>query len=925
MIEQLRFYFRHSFNDLRVNGRRTFFALLCIAAGVAAIVSLQTVAAMISDTLTTNLQKTNRGDIQLNIGFSGLEDGVMAAAAKDGLLAADAEGAFASELTFYSLSDAGEEAIRSWLAEYAPGSRMTARRDLTNFFGVFSGTGRGTVINVPASGTEASQITPVLIDPTQYPFYGAVASTDGLPLAQMLQSSTDIVLDQRVADALKVKIGDTVRVNGAQADFTVRGIVPTESEVADPFQDIFAALFGFYYLDDSAAALFEGTTAISRVYIQLDDPTQVGTLNNRLTQAFPFVDITTTDDLRQQNAELAGQVNQLVTVMGLVSLLLGSIGIINTMQVIVRRRTVEIAVLKAMGLQADQVTILFLVEAFLMGIAGSLLGIVLGWLTTFVIKGVAENLVAQSLSFRIVPAAALNGLIVGTLVTTIFGFLPTLAAGQVRPGVVLRPNDRLVPRAGCLRTLIALVVMIIALALVAQTILGGFGTALAVTLGAFFAAGFLFVMLSFMIWLIGRFFPSFGIIDLKISLRQMLASRGRAAITLLALVVGVFSLSLITLFADSINNIMRFTLEEGSGGNVIITVAAPPLLIPVEAALKNQDGVNSYQTLRNYSAELVSIQTPDGQTRNRDEIKAALLENNELANALSSFGADVNTERLIENQLENLGFLTGRQMDQPMDANLLRGRAFTSADAGQPVILMADSANTSGIGLDVGSRVTYRFGEGTDAQVLTFEVVGVTRKSLAAIGANDDFFVPYDALPAGIQPISTQIMVDMEDSAVPALRQQIGRLPGTFVLETALFTRLINGLLGTFTAFPTMVALLGLIVGGVVIANSVALATLERQREIAVMKAIGLQRERVLGMLLLENGILGLIGGLIGVGIGLLGLTVLLAVSSGPGQIIPYGTALILMGLCVLVALVAATATAWSASGEKPLTVLRAE
>jgi putative ABC transport system permease protein len=927
MIEQLRFYFRHSFNDLRVNGRRTAFALLCIAAGVAAIVSLQTVAVMIGDTLTTNLQKTNRGDIQISIdmGFRGSQSESLQTAAEDGLLVAQAEGGFGGNITFYNFSDTGAEAMRAWLTEYAPGSQMTTRRDLTNFFGVFSGSGRGTALNAPASGAEASQVTPVLIDPAHYPFYGAITSTDGLPLAEMLQVPTDIVLDQRIAKSLNVTIGDTVRVNGAQADFTVRGIVATESEVADPFQDVFAALFGFYYLSDSAAPLFEGDAPISRIYVQLSDPAQVSAVSARFVQAFPFVSSTTTDDLRTQNAELAEQINQMVTVMGLVSLLLGSIGIINTMQVIVRRRTVEIAVLKAMGLQADQVTILFLVEAFLMGIAGSLLGIVLGWLTTFVIKGVAENLVAQSLSFRIVPAAALNGLIVGTLVTTIFGFLPTLAAGQVRPGVVLRPNDTLIPRAGCLRTLVALVVMVVALALVAQTILGSFGTALGVTLGAFFAAGFLFVLLSFVIWLIGRFFPSLGSVDLKISLRQMLASRGRAAITLLALVVGVFSLSLITLFADSINNLLRFTLAEGSGGNVIVTVAAPPLLIPVEAALKNLDGVNHYQTLRNFNGTLVSIQTPDGQTRTRDEIKSDLLENNGLASALSSFGAEVNTDTIVESQLRTIGVLTGRQMDQLPEATLLRGRAFTSADTGQPVMLMADNAGTSGIGLDVGTRVTYRFGEGADAPTQTFEIVGVTSRSLVSIGANSNFSIPYDALPASVQPASTQILVDIEESAIPTLRQQIGQLPGTFVLETALFTRLLTGLLGTFTAFPTMVALLGLIVGGVVIANSVALSTLERRREIAVMKAIGLQRERVMGMLLLENGILGLIGGLIGVGIGLFGLTVMLAASQGAVQIIPYGTALLLMGLCILVALVAAGATAWGASGEKPLNVLRGE
>ena len=91
------------------------------------------------------------------------------------------------------------------------------------------------------------------------------------------------------------------------------------------------------------------------------------------------------------------------------------------------------------------------------------------------------------------------------------------------------------------------------------------------------------------------------------------------------------------------------------------------------------------------------------------------------------------------------------------------------------------------------------------------------------------------------------------------------------------------------------------------------------------MKAVGLQRERVLGMLLLENGLMGLIGGLIGVGLGVLMLVILLSFSGGLANVIPYGTALLLMLLCILVALVAAATTAWGASGEKPLNVLRYE
>jgi putative ABC transport system permease protein len=91
------------------------------------------------------------------------------------------------------------------------------------------------------------------------------------------------------------------------------------------------------------------------------------------------------------------------------------------------------------------------------------------------------------------------------------------------------------------------------------------------------------------------------------------------------------------------------------------------------------------------------------------------------------------------------------------------------------------------------------------------------------------------------------------------------------------------------------------------------------------MKAIGLQRERVLGMLLLEYSLMGTISGLIGIGLGGGISLVLLRVLFGQSSVFPYLTALGLMGLCVIVAVLAAVVTAWGASGAKPLNVLRYE
>jgi putative ABC transport system permease protein len=212
-----------------------------------------------------------------------------------------------------------------------------------------------------------------------------------------------------------------------------------------------------------------------------------------------------------------------------------------------------------------------------------------------------------------------------------------------------------------------------------------------------------------------------------------------------------------------------------------------------------------------------------------------------------------------------------------------------------------------------------------EAQTVSLEIVGIAQESLMGVGFEPTNYFLEGTLPDGLPPGMMTIVANIAPEAISDVRQALAGTLGVFVIENAAITRLINSLLGTFTAFPTMVATLGLIVGGVVIANSVALTTMERRREIAVMKAVGLQRYRVLLMLLLENALLGLVGGLVGIGMGLIGVVLFASASGAPSTTVPYGTALLLMLLCVVVAVIAALSSAWGAAGEKPLNVLRYE
>lgn len=928
MIEKFRFYISHSMNDLRVNGQRTIFALLCIAVGVAAIVSLQTLGVMIQDTLTGNLRETNKGDIQFDNelrfrtfsfddmqeqedfnfeDFESLSASIEKEAVDSGLLEVVEGTTFFGQSTRY-FGQQGREILAQWAEDNIPQPvTFTYGYQVVDEISIFTNFGVGTIGELPRTSLRATNLTPVMIDSQTYPLVGEIRANDGTLLSDLFPTPNSIVLSDNIARNLRAEIGDSIRLSGIDDEFTVTGIVATEEEAG--FSNVLAGIFGFYYVDTSAIPLFGIEERVQKVYMALDNPNDalLTEITEKLEKQYPFLSFTTTLDVAERNQFVSDLLDQLLTVMGLVSLLLGSIGIVNTMQVVVRRRTLEVAVLKTIGLQANQVTLLFLVQAFIMGVIGSLFGIVLGWGLTFVIKGSAETLLGQTLPFRITPEPAITGLIVGALVTTVFGFLPTLSAGQVRPGIVLRPNDDIIPRTGLLRSLGALFIVIIALTIIAGGILGNFGLAFGVVIGTFFMAGFFYFVLQLLLWLTGKFFPAFGWIDLRLSLKAVLVGRRRGAFTLLALVVGVFSLSLVTLLADSANRAINELVSTGLGGNVLIQTFGGGSTDQIETILEQAEGINSYTLTKLHGMDLVSVTKNDGTVLNKEVIDSTIIANGGNISSFSNLFQQV-TERDVTNNLPDVTFLAGN------------GRQFTADDTNQQRIIIPRDTATIAAGLAVGDVITFRL---TNNQEVNFTIIGLSEPPSVVTQPP----VPY--VPSGslgdVNPFSVGVILDINEDNIPELRNALSKIPGVFMIEARLLNIFINAILGQLTAMPILVTALSLIVGGVVIANSVALATIERRKEIAVMKTVGVQRERVLGMLLLENAIMGFIGGLLGVGLGLIGLALSISQLPGAGSIIPYGTALLLMLLCVGIALVAAMTTAWGASGEKPLNVLRYE
>ncbi len=124
----------------------------------------------------------------------------------------------------------------------------------------------------------------------------------------------------------------------------------------------------------------------------------------------------------------------------LISLLVGAVGIMNTMYTSVLERTKQIGIMKAIGASSDAILALFLIESGMIGIVGGILGIILGVFVAFLIGLVAGGVgVAGLFSFAALDFLGFAVILIITFITGIIsGILPARQAAKMEPAEALR-------------------------------------------------------------------------------------------------------------------------------------------------------------------------------------------------------------------------------------------------------------------------------------------------------------------------------------------------------------------------------------------------------------------------------------------------------------------------------------------------------
>ncbi|HEY3072633.1 MAG TPA: ABC transporter permease [Candidatus Limnocylindrales bacterium] len=744
---------------------------------------------------------------------------------------------------------------------------LTAVRDTP---GVAQATGqieRRTYLQATLGSGPRPPVTLLAVDPS---LDRTVHDRQGLP---DLSSDGEVLVSEDLAREDGLAVGSTIVVQGAAADVTVtvRGVLPGNGPIFDG--DGRAAVVTL----QAARAAF-GPIGLSRIDLTVGPGVTPAAVTQELERRLglePYLLFTPADlaaSLRSSTADFQAT----TALIAAVTLFGGAFLIFNTLSMSVTELFREVGLLRAAGTTRRQVHRLVLTQAVTLGALGSAGGIVLGWLLAALMAGYVRSVAGVPVEAVEVPlAAVVLAIAIGVLVTVAAALEPAWRAGRISPIDALRSRPEQGPAIRARLRWLAVVFAVIAVAgLLAWPSRVGdpalvrallvYGLLLACTIASPFVLGPLGR-------LAGLPFSVLLVPEERLARGALTRDRGRTALTVGALMVGVAMIVALAGVAQNARQAAAAWVTDVIPGDEILTAINP---VPVDGATAVPEdlfvpGVVRVTPIATFAVAYQGVRL----------------------DAAATIGADM----LADGRLR---FVEGD-----------RTAALTGLDAGGTILLPRSVAER--LGLHLGSAMAF---QGAGGKPIELRIAGIIERGLPG-SSGEALVIGWPDASASLGVVGADFFAARfaPGETGAAARPRLEAAARQLALEPAPLDRVqgaVSSALGQVFGLFDALAVVAVIVAGLGIVNTLTMNVLERVREIGVLRAIGMTRRQVWRMVVVEAGVLGLVGAIIGCVVGLAAGFLMLGLVAAGG----LGVAVQVPWLTLVLAAVFATAVAMLAA-----------
>jgi putative ABC transport system permease protein len=643
----------------------------------------------------------------------------------------------------------------------------------------------------------------------------------------------EVLVDQVTAEEHDFSVGDRIQIllQGPPETFTIVG---TAGSGDSDF--LLGATLAAFELD-TAQRVLNKENQLDAIEVAVEDGASVAAVRDRFNDALPDgVEAATGQAVADEQArtiqDALGFFNNALLVFAMVALFVGAFVIFNTFSITVAQRIRDFALLRALGATGRQIMTSVLVEALLVGLVASALGLGAGVLIAMGLNVLltAFGIDLPQTSLQLLPRTIAASVVVGTGVTVVSSIFPARRAARISPMAALRETTSQPARWSRRRTAAGTLILATGAALLAIGLFAEVASELTfVGVGAFLTFMGVAVLSPLfagpLATLVGAAPARAFQIPAKLGRANAATNPKRTASTAAALMIGLALVALVSILAASLKATSNAVIDDSLRADFIVANT-------------------SFGDTASFSPEVARS------IASRPEIDAA---------AGVRFG-----EFRYRGASRFLTAADVASIDEVVSLGVQSGRLESLGDGG--VFIHVDVARD--LKLDVGDTLPMQFpatGEQPQRVEGTFDedtVIGsqflISQETHRENYTQDLDDVVFVTAAPGVSSGDARAAVDDATAQWPNVTVQ----DQTEFKETQ--ASQVDQLLGLVTALlglALLIALLG-------ITNTLALSVFERTREIGLLRAVGMTRRQARSMIRWEAVIVSVIGALMGLAVG---------------------------------------------------------
>ena len=728
-----------------------------------------------------------------------------------------------------------------------------------------------------------------------FPYYGELKLANGQRYDHRLLADFGVLVRPELIAQLGVAVGDGLTIGSKR--FVIRGVIESEPGRRLGAFSIGPRVFVDFGDLQQTGLLSFGTRATAQQLLKVPEDSLdalVAGLRADFANEFPRVRSykATEDDI----GENFTRAENYLSLVGLVIVILGGIGVSSVTRVFVQQKMKSIAVLKCVGGRSSQLLSVYVTQVLVLGLAGSLLGI---GLAAAAIRAIPSTLAAAAtpgvhIDYGLTWPAVAQGLGIGTLVSLLFSLVPLLEVRHVKPSLLLRDESR--SRRPDAIQIAVMVAVVAALAVLTVWQAGSWRVGLIVAVG-FVGTAVVLHLAGILLIMAIRPLARTKWFALRHAVLQLSRPGSQMRIVLLAVGLGTFFIIGVRSLQENLVREFAINVNPESPDMFLLDIQSDQV-DGVRGVLRDHraPGSSPARLLPVLRARVTAVEGRELQLENYQDVRGR--------GSLAREYTITYRDALESNET----IVAGQPWDQAPSANGEVSIEESIRDRFK--INVGDTISFDVLGRAVTARVTsVRHVEWSDSRAGGF--MFVFRPGLlesAPHGFVGFLRGPDDALERG-----------KLQAALVAVAPNVSVIDGREILMT------IQTVIDNVTLAVTVVGTLVVFSGLLILVGAVAMTKYRRVYEAAIFKTLGATRQLIAAVLLLEYGILGLLAGSIGAS-GAIGLTWGI---SRYALDIPFRPlmALSTSGVAATAVLVAVigVVSSWEVLQHKPLATLRAE